>query len=75
VPYAKEQRTTWENTVYKDHLMYVVRHLCLGSNQPSPPFRSRTQVTKLTPDNFDATVKAAVDSDKTLFVRWIASEG
>jgi len=55
--------------------MYVVRHLCLGSNQPSPPFRSRTQVTKLTPDNFDATVKAAVDSDKTLFVRWIASEG
>jgi hypothetical protein len=33
------------------------------------------RVTKLTNDNFDETVKAAVESDKTLFVRWIASAG
>ena len=31
--------------------------------------------TKLTTSNFDAQVQAAVDSDKTLMVRWIASEG
>ena len=31
--------------------------------------------TKLTQDNFDATIKEAVDADKTMFVRWIASEG
>jgi len=33
------------------------------------------KVTKLTNDNFDSTVADAVASDKTLFVRWIASEG
>jgi len=32
-------------------------------------------VTKMTADNKDATIKAAVDSGKTLFVRFIASEG
>jgi len=32
-------------------------------------------VTKCTKDNMDATVKEAVDAGKTLFVRWIASEG
>lgn len=32
-------------------------------------------VTKLTQSNFDETVKANVDAGKTLFVRWIASEG
>jgi len=31
--------------------------------------------TKLTVDNFDEQVKAAVDSGKTLMVRWIASPG
>jgi len=31
--------------------------------------------TELTLDNFDATVKESVDGGKTLFVRWIASEG
>ena len=31
--------------------------------------------TKLTTSNFEATVKAVVDSGKTLFVRWIASAG
>jgi len=31
--------------------------------------------TKLTPDNFDSTVQEAIDADKTLFVRWIASPG
>ena len=32
-------------------------------------------VTKLTEANFESTVTAAVDSGKSLFVRWIASEG
>jgi len=31
--------------------------------------------TILTNDNFDSTVASAVESDQTLFVRWIASEG
>ena len=31
--------------------------------------------TKLTADNFDATVKAEVEAGRTLFVRWIASAG
>ena len=30
---------------------------------------------KLTPKNFDDHVKEQVDAGKTLFVRWIASEG
>lgn len=30
---------------------------------------------KLTVSNFDAEVKEAVDSGKTMFVRWIASPG
>jgi hypothetical protein len=32
-------------------------------------------VTKCTVANFEETVTSAVDSGKTLFVRWIASEG
>lgn len=32
-------------------------------------------VKKCTVDNMDQTVKDAVDAGKTLFVRWIASEG
>jgi len=31
--------------------------------------------TQLTADNFDSTVQEAIDAGKTLFVRWIASEG
>ena len=30
---------------------------------------------KLTTDNFDGFIKEQVDAGKTLFVRWIASEG
>ena len=33
------------------------------------------RVTKLTTANFEETVKTQVDAGKTLFVRWIASEG
>lgn len=29
----------------------------------------------LTTENFDSVVKANVDAGKTMFVRWIASEG
>lgn len=32
-------------------------------------------VTELTEDNFENTIKENVDAGKTLFVRWIASEG
>jgi len=32
-------------------------------------------VFKATTDNFEAHVKQEVDAGKTLFVRWIASEG
>ncbi len=32
-------------------------------------------VSKLTKDNFEDTVKMNVDAGKTMFVRWIASEG
>jgi hypothetical protein len=31
--------------------------------------------TEIQQDEFNALVAEAVDSDKTLFVRWIASEG
>lgn len=32
-------------------------------------------VTKLTKDNVDLTIKNTIDEGKTLFVRFIASEG
>jgi len=32
-------------------------------------------VTKMTEDIFETEVKKEVDAGKTLFVRWIASEG
>ena len=32
-------------------------------------------VTKCTAANFEETVQKSVDAGKTLFVRWIASEG
>ena len=31
--------------------------------------------TKLSVANFDENIKEAVDAGKTMFVRWIASEG
>jgi len=31
--------------------------------------------TELTPDNADEFVKTNVDAGKTVFIRWIASEG
>jgi hypothetical protein len=31
--------------------------------------------TELTPDNGDEFIKSNVDAGKTVFVRWIASEG
>jgi hypothetical protein len=33
------------------------------------------RVAKITVDNFEETVHSAVDGGKSLFVRWIASEG
>ena len=34
-----------------------------------------TKVTKLTTDTFEAKVAEEIDSGRTFFVRWIASEG
>jgi hypothetical protein len=34
-----------------------------------------TRSTKMTVDTFDEVVKTEVDAGRTLFVRWIASEG
>ena len=31
--------------------------------------------TKLTTDNYQSVIQSAVEGDKTLVVRWIASEG
>jgi len=31
--------------------------------------------TRLTTDNFESSVQAAIDEGKTMFVRWIASSG
>jgi len=44
----------------------------LGGIYPKGHFKA---VTKCTTSNFDGFVKDQVDSGKTLFVRWIASEG
>lgn len=33
------------------------------------------RVTKCTTDNFEGFIKEGVDAGKTVFVRWIASEG
>ena len=44
----------------------------LGGIYPKGHWKS---VTKCTTSNFDGLVKEQVDSGKTLFVRWIASEG
>jgi len=34
-----------------------------------------TRSVKLRPDNFEATVASEIESGRTFFVRWIASEG
>ena len=44
----------------------------LGGIYPKGHFK---YVKKCTTDNFDGYVKEQVDAGKTLFVRWIASEG
>ena len=44
----------------------------LSSIYPDGHFQS---VTKLTASNIDATIKSNIDAGKTLFVRFIASEG
>jgi hypothetical protein len=46
--------------------------VALGSIYPVDHWQHST---KLTTDNFEEQVKLQVDSGKTFFVRWIASEG
>ena len=53
-------------------LLYVA--LLMGAVNAIYPEGHFDLVTKLSNDNFDATVQSAIDTDKTLFVRWIASE-
>ena len=48
---------------------------CVASVQAIYPDGHFDMATKLTTDNFEATVKAEVDAGRTFFVRWIASAG
>jgi hypothetical protein len=50
----------------------VVSHAIFGSAPPDGHF---DHVTKLSALNFENAVKLNVDAGKTMFVRWIASEG
>ena len=50
----------------------LVTAALLSSIYPDGHFQS---VTKLTASNIDATIKSNIDAGKTLFVRFIASEG
>lgn len=47
----------------------------LGMAQAIYPENHWQHATKLTVSNFDEEIKTAVDSGKTMMVRWIASEG
>jgi hypothetical protein len=47
----------------------------LGVAQAIYPDNHWNHATKLTVSNFDEEIKTAVDSGKTMMVRWIASEG
>jgi len=49
--------------------------LALGGIYPDGHFAPDGPVTKLTDANKDDVIKSAVDNGKTLFVRFIASEG
>ena len=50
----------------------LLSFLALGGMYPEGHFDT---VTKLTADNKDDVIKSTVDAGKTLFVRFIASEG
>ena len=50
----------------------LLSFLALGGIYPDGHFDT---VTKLTADNKDDVIKSTVDAGKTLFVRFIASEG
>ena len=50
----------------------LLSFLALGGMYPDGHFDT---VTKLTADNKDDVIKSNVDAGKTLFVRFIASEG
>jgi hypothetical protein len=51
--------------------------LLTAMSMASPIYRTGhfNLVTELTTDNFEETVRTNVDGGKTLFVRWIASQG
>jgi hypothetical protein len=57
-------------------MLYVaVAMLLLLANASIYPDGHWSVATKLTEDTFDDVVKQEVDAGRTLFVRWIASEG
>ena len=53
-------------------LLFLITFFVIAVNAIYPPDHWQYS-TQLTIENFDDTVKAAVDSGKTMFVRWIAS--
>jgi hypothetical protein len=65
--------TSCEQSKDKDKMAaLLVTAALLSSIYPDGHFQS---VTKLTASNIDATIKSNIDAGKTLFVRFIASEG
>ena len=54
-----------------NHMLHVALLLAAGIY----PEGHWKHATKLTPANFEGFVESQVDAGKTLFVRWIASEG
>lgn len=57
-------------------LMSVILSLLVASATAIYPDDLWERSTKLTTqEGFDAAVQEAIDNDRTLFVRWIASEG
>lgn len=58
--------------VHADHMAALLTVALLGSIYPENHFDT---VSKLTKSNIDSTIQEQVDAGKTLFVRFIASEG
>ena len=58
--------------VHAEHMAALLTVALLGSIYPEKHFET---VSKLTKSNIDSTIQEQVDAGKTLFVRFIASEG
>jgi hypothetical protein len=54
---------------------FLVAFVAVAANAGIYPDDHWKYCTELTPDNGDSFIKENVDAGKTVFVRWIASEG